>query len=154
MTDWQQQVREFMVEVKELELPRHPTVDISERMLELCRSLMDEELNELTDAMHNNDLVAIADGIADLLYVVLYTANAYGIYMDPIFAEVQRSNMTKKGGPIREDGKQLKPDTYSPPDLAPLLAKQKYVPLAYIEDKEVAWLTPTDEIINENMSKP
>lgn len=123
MTDWQHQVRLFMTEVKELELPRQPFI-ASPLIKELCKALCTEECSELVQALEAEDIVEIADGIADLIYVALYTANAYGLYLDPIFQEVQRSNMTKKGGSKREDGKQLKGQDYSPPNIEALIKAQ------------------------------
>jgi len=69
-------------------------------------------------------LVAVADDLADLMYVVLYTANAWGIDMAPIFLAVHDSNMTKVGGPKSHNGKQLKPPTYVPPNLEPIIQAQ------------------------------
>jgi NTP pyrophosphatase (non-canonical NTP hydrolase) len=97
-------------------------------------SLMEEELlgdGELVDSMKNGDMVGIADGLADLLYVVFGTASAYGINMQAVFDEVQRSNMSKipEDGILlrREDGKILKPATFSPADLAPVMIDLGYV---------------------------
>lgn len=70
------------------------------------------------------NLVEIADGLGDLIYVVLYTANKYGLDLDPIFEEIQRSNMTKIGGQINSAGKLIKPDTYSPAQLTPIIQDQ------------------------------
>ncbi len=86
--------------------------------------LMTEELLELYDAMRADDLAAIADGIADLLYVVYGTAVEAGIDIEPIFAEVHRSNMTKIGGHKNEIGKWVKPDSYSPALLEPIIKDQ------------------------------
>lgn len=122
--DWQHQVATFMREVKNLELPTRPII-CAPLIRELCKVLMKEELAELVKAMDEEDMVEIADGIADLLYVTLHTANCYGLHVDPIFMEVQRSNMTKKGGPTRSDGKQLKPDSYSPPSIARIIKAQQ-----------------------------
>lgn len=122
--DWQHQVATFMREVKGLDLPSKPIVP-APLIKELCIALIVEEYGELVKAIVADDIVEIADGIADLLYVTLYTANAYGLKMEPIFMEVQRSNMSKKGGPKREDGKQLKGASYSPPDLASIIRAQK-----------------------------
>lgn len=122
--DWQHQVATFMREVKGLDLPTRPTHPPL-LTLDLCKALMTEELGELTTAMYDDNMVEIADGIADLIYVALYTANVYGLKMEPIFTEVQRSNMTKKGGAKRPDGKQLKPDTYEPPNLRAIIEAQQ-----------------------------
>lgn len=125
----QQQVAEFMRDVKGLTLPDKP---IDDGPGELCRALILEETDETCDAMYACDqwgnktdaLVELADGLADLLYVVLYTANAYGIDIEPIFNEVHRSNMTKLNAPKRNDGKQLKGENYQPPNLEPLIKAQ------------------------------
>lgn len=72
-----------------------PTGKIPEDEWRLRRNLMREELRELEQAMLDNDIVAIADGVADLMYVVIGTAVAYGIDIDPIFDIVHDNNMTK-----------------------------------------------------------
>ncbi len=57
--------------------------------------LMTEEFCEIIDAMRRGNVVDLADGLADLLYVVYGTAVAFGIPIESIFQEVHRSNMTK-----------------------------------------------------------
>lgn len=86
--------------------------------------LIQEEFAELQEAMTAQDLPAVAKELADLLYVVYGTAVSYGVDMDPVFREVHRSNLSKVGGYKREDGKWVKPPTYSPADVKPLLARQ------------------------------
>lgn len=98
------------------------TVDDSTRALRI--HLIQEEFEELRDAMTNDDLPSIAKEMADLLYVVYGTAVSYGIDMDPVFREVHRSNMSKVGGYKRADGKWVKPATYSPAQIAPILTEQ------------------------------
>jgi predicted HAD superfamily Cof-like phosphohydrolase len=46
-----------------------------------------------------------------------------GVDLQPFFEEVHRANMTKAGGPKREDGKQLKPVNWRPPDMAAVLTR-------------------------------
>jgi NTP pyrophosphatase (non-canonical NTP hydrolase) len=131
MMQEQAAVARFMRDVKGLELPERPTLTTVE-IRRLCDSLIREEAEETSVALRlapaSEDpvdaLVEIADGLADTLYVVLYTANALGIDLEPIFNEVQRSNMTKLGGEKRTDGKQLKPASYEPPKLRPLIEAQ------------------------------
>ena len=89
--------------------------------------LIKEEFNELKEALAREDLASIAKEMADLLYVVYGTAVSYGIDMDPVFREVHRSNMSKVGGHKREDGKWVKPATYSPALIEPILAEQGLV---------------------------
>ena len=102
---------------------RAPTV-VDERTRALRERLIQEEFDELKEAMAKNDLPAIAKEMADLLYVVYGTAVSYGIDMEPVFREVHRSNMSKVGGYKRDDGKWVKPATYSPAAVAPILAEQ------------------------------
>ena len=105
-------------------LPSFPEDDIQK----LRFDLIEEELDELQYGIDNKDIVEIADALTDLLYVVYGAGHAFGIDLDECFSEVHRSNMSKLGPnfkPIkREDGKVLKPDTYSPPDLKTILAGQ------------------------------
>jgi predicted HAD superfamily Cof-like phosphohydrolase len=100
-----------------------PTV-VDARTRELRVKLIQEEFDELREALAAEDLSSIAKEMADLLYVVYGTAVSYGIDMDPVFREVHRSNMSKVGGYKREDGKWVKPATYSPAHIEPILAEQ------------------------------
>jgi len=90
--------------------------------------LIEEEFNEFAKAVglqeYDPNLVAIADALGDLLYVVYGAAISYGIDMEPIFKEIHRSNMTKIGGYIAENGKLIKPSTYDPPKLINILYSQ------------------------------
>ena len=69
--------------------------------------------------------VEVIDGLCDLLYVVFGTAVAMGVDLDPFFAEVHKTNMAKLAGPVREDGKRLKPEGWQPPDIEGLLEKAR-----------------------------
>jgi len=94
--------------------------------------LIDEELTELHEAMVNEDIIEIADALTDLLYVVYGAGHTYGIDLNRCFAEVHRSNMSKfvDGKRIKNaEGKVMKPDTYSPPDLSFLLPEMTDLPL-------------------------
>ena len=88
---------------------------------ELRFELIAEEVQELSTAIDNDDIVEIADALTDILYVVYGAGHAYGIDLDECFNEVHRSNMSKlgeDGKPIyREDGKVMKGPAYSAPDL-------------------------------------
>ena len=100
-----------------------PTV-VDGRTRELRIKLIQEEFDELKEALASDDLSSIAKEKADLLYVVYGTAVSYGIDMEPVFREVHRSNMSKVGGYKRDDGKWVKPVTYSPALIEPILAEQ------------------------------
>ena len=103
-----------------------PTV-ADERTCELRVALIQEEFDELKEALAVKNLSSIAKEMADLLYVVYGTAVSYGIDMGPVFREVHRSNMSKVGGYKREDGKWVKPATYSPALIEPILQEQEPV---------------------------
>lgn len=102
----------------------HPKIPANARK-SLRRKLMGEELMELYNAMEDEDIIKIADGLGDLLYVVFGTALEYGIPIGDIFTEIHRSNMTKLwlDGKVhyRQDGKVQKPPTFSPPNLEHIL---------------------------------
>ena len=88
---------------------------------------MQEELKEVVEAMHNEPIENIAKELADLIYVTYGTVLAYGLQdkFTDIFDEVHRSNMSKldeDGNPVlREDGKVLKSENYSPADIKKIL---------------------------------
>jgi predicted HAD superfamily Cof-like phosphohydrolase len=122
MNDWQKKVRAFHIATGQ---PHKSTPgDISDERKLLRERLIREEFYELVYAMDKGLMAATADAIADLLYVVLGTAVELGIDMDPIFQAVHNANMTKINGPVREDGKQLKPEGWQPPDIEKLLDDQ------------------------------
>lgn len=122
-------VRTFMVACDQpvLTTPACPTEDRAALRSRLIR----EEANETLTAIFNEDLEEIADGLADLIYVAVGTALEYGIPLDRVWAEVQRSNMAKVDpatGKVakREDGKVLKPEGWTPPDIAAALRQDEF----------------------------
>lgn len=94
---------------------------ISEDLAELRAGLLDEECQEVTDALLMWGRMEIAKELADLVYVAYGTAVSFGIDLDLAITEVHRSNMSKlglNGRPIlRDDGKVLKGPNYQPPDM-------------------------------------
>lgn len=119
MNAWQSMVRDFH---RKFNLTEGDDPYIREPGLRM--DLIDEEAGEIDRALMDNDIEKAADGLADLIYVCLGAAVAWGIDLDPIFAEVHRTNMAKEGGPKRGDGKLLKPPGWQPPDIARLLREQ------------------------------
>lgn len=73
-----------------------PTIPSAERS-SLRVSLLQEELNELKEAIADNDLVEIADALCDLQYVLSGAVLEFGLgeKFGKLFNEVQRSNMSK-----------------------------------------------------------
>ena len=88
-------------------------------------SLINEELEELKNAIKNNDLKETADALTDILYVTYGAGHAFGVNLDKCFDEVQQSNMSKfgeDGKPIYNDeGKVMKGPKYFKPDLSKFL---------------------------------
>ena len=94
----------------------------SDKINKLRIDLIKEELDELQEAMKNNDLLEVADALTDILYVTYGAGHAFGIDLDKCFEEVQNSNMSKldeNGKPIyNEAGKVMKGPNYFKPDLS------------------------------------
>ena len=94
----------------------------TEKINKLRIDLIKEELEELTEAMNNKDLLEVADALTDILYVTYGAGHAFGIDLDQCFKEVQNSNMSKldeDGKPIYNDaGKVMKGPNYFKPDLS------------------------------------
>jgi predicted HAD superfamily Cof-like phosphohydrolase len=68
------------------------------------------------------DLPAFADGLTDLLYVIVGTLLAFGIDGGPIARLVHEANCKK--GPAGVSGKPTKPDGWKPPDVEGELVRQ------------------------------
>ena len=99
----------------------------SEKTNSLRLSLIQEELDELTKAIKENDILEVADALTDILYVTYGAGHSFGINLDKCFEEVQKSNMSKlgkDGKPIyNENGKVMKGPDYFKPDLSKFLTK-------------------------------
>lgn len=105
--------------------------DVTEHNAELGLSLIAEEHNELVNACcqeGEESLVDIADALGDLLYVTTWTALAFGFPMVEIMEEIQRANMAKfgPGSTKREDGKQLKPPDWKPPNIEQFIFPERF----------------------------
>jgi len=98
----------------------------SDKINKLRIDLIKEELEELQEAMKNNDLLEVADALTDILYVTYGAGHAFGIDLDKCFDEVQNTNMSKlgeNGEPIyNESGKVMKGPNYFKPDLSKFLS--------------------------------
>ena len=123
--DWFQDIVDFHNEVMlDKHLPKFPSIP-HPAYQRLRRTLIKEEVKETIHAITMNDVSAIADGIADSIVVLLGTAVTYGIDMRPIWDIVHGSNMAKKGGKLRADGKMLKKEGWQPPDIAGEIRRQQ-----------------------------
>ena len=65
------------------------------KLTKLRLDLINEEVNELNDAIKNNDFVETIDALADILYVVYGAGASFGIDLDKAFDVVHKSNMSK-----------------------------------------------------------
>lgn len=124
MNEFQRSVQKFH-EKFGLTINEKPSIP-SEKDAKLRVNLINEEAKEFEEATNAKDIVKVADALADLLYVVYGAALTYGLDMEPIFREVQRSNMSKvwEDGTVAKreiDGKILKPPTYSPADITKVI---------------------------------
>ena len=105
-----------------------PTIPNRERIA-LRHRLLTEEVFELHDASFKGDIVEVADGIVDCLYILFGTAHEFGLanLLPELFESVQKSNMSKldaDGNAIfREDGKVVKSSLFFKPDLEKIIFK-------------------------------
>lgn len=149
MNKIQQNVREFHEKAGQL-INDKPTIVDSKTAILRVRLLLEEVLefaeasgveiltkegdNLDTEAINGEltfshtgkaDLIEVADALADINYVSAGAAICYGIDMEPIGEEVQRSNMSKFIDGYRdENGKWIKGPSYTPVNLEPILKVQ------------------------------
>lgn len=94
---------------------------------DLYLRLITEEYLELVYAFEHRDIVEIADACADLKWVIEGLEHTLDLPQQPIWDEVARSNLDKisENGTVlrREDGKILKPEGWTPPNIAGIIAK-------------------------------
>lgn len=108
-----------------------PIAEIGAEEIALRYRLMEEENNEYLEAAKAGDIVEIADALGDMLYILCGTMLKHGMQdkMEEVFKEIQRSNMSKldeNGNAIRrEDGKVLKSNLYTRPDIQSILNNGK-----------------------------
>ena len=94
----------------------------------LYMKLISEEYNETLDAFNKSDLVELADGLADMVWVIMGMCNSCGIQFDNVWKEVRASNMSKfvDGKAIKNEyGKIMKPKTYFKPNIKNALGLEK-----------------------------
>jgi predicted HAD superfamily Cof-like phosphohydrolase len=96
---------------------------------EATERMMIRRMREVEIGLNTVDQSAedLADGLADVMVIVLGTAVAAGIDLEPVFNEVMDANDSKcgLGARVRADGKLLKPIDWRGPDIAGVLARQK-----------------------------
>ena len=115
--NYQKDVSEFMI-LGEQKVS--PVLNLKNDQTRLYMNLIEEEFNETLNAFIEDDLVEVADGLADMVWVIMGMCNSAGIDFDKIWKEVKSSNMSKfvEGKFIKNDaGKIMKPKTYFKPDI-------------------------------------
>lgn len=123
MSNMYKDVKDFQTAVGQHVGTKPEFPDMHERNLRM--KLMSEEFNEYMEGEQKDDIENVAKELADIIYIVCGTAASYGIPLDTVFDEVHKSNMAKLGPDgrpkRREDGKILKPDGWTPPDIKSIL---------------------------------
>ncbi|APU89020.1 HAD hydrolase-like protein [Virus Rctr197k] len=143
MNPFQAAVRDFH-RVMDAPAPDRPKLDLSTYRFELRAKLILEEALEFIDACgcfaevtpdddddghymtvdgphETPNWSEMIDALCDIMYVTVGAAIEMGIDLQPFFDLVHEANMKKAAGPVREDGKKLKPPGWQPPDIQGLL---------------------------------
>ena len=97
----------------------------TDKINKLRVDLIEEEVEELKEAINKKDLQETVDALTDILYVTYGAGHAFGVNLDKCFEEVQNSNMSKlgeDGKPIyNENGKVMKGPNYFKPNLKKII---------------------------------
>jgi predicted HAD superfamily Cof-like phosphohydrolase len=98
--------------------------EVNEKQFEMYKNLIEEEFNELVTAENNNDPIEQLDALIDILVVTIGAIHSMGADAEGAWKEVMKTNFAKidsETGKVRkrEDGKVLKPQGWTPPNLKP-----------------------------------
>lgn len=118
---------EFM-ELCEAMFPGNESEQETKERVECLQQLLRRQLIGVARLGNPVNLAKLADALADLDYVIEGTRLEFGINGKPIANAVHIANMRKVGGPVREDGKQLKPPGWTSPDIEGCLKAQGWKP--------------------------
>lgn len=125
MSPEQAMVQEFHVKYGAPVAQRPTLISVKDRMRRA--RLIFTEAAEFIEAADKDDFVEMVDALADILVVTYGTAVEMGVDLEPVFAEVHRSNMSKNGGKDA-GGKILKGPGFRPPDIVQALRAQGWEP--------------------------
>jgi predicted HAD superfamily Cof-like phosphohydrolase len=120
--NWSSDVAEFMRAMGQRLEPRPGAEYLPSKETTLYSSLVIEEYHEWYNA---KGMAESVDGAIDLIWVTLGWLHSIGVDPQPIWDAVQAANMAKTTGPVRADGKRLKPDGWKHPDIAALIDQQR-----------------------------
>lgn len=103
---------------------------LNQNQFDLYVNLIQEELDELKQAIGDQDQVEILDALLDIVVVTIGAMHSMGADAEGGWKEVMRTNFAKidkETGKVRkrEDGKVLKPLGWEPPNLKPFVTKEK-----------------------------
>lgn len=85
------------------------------------RALLRGALYNIEGAITADEIFAIGPALAGMVSTISVILDAWRIPLRPFWREVQRANMDKLGGSVREDGKRMKPLGWRGPDHAPIV---------------------------------
>jgi predicted HAD superfamily Cof-like phosphohydrolase len=118
---YQEDVEKFMMAGDQ---PIQENLTLNGAQQELYMNLITEEYKETLEAFHEKDVIEVADGLADMVWVIMGMCSSCGIDFEKVWNEVKASNMSKfiDGKAIKnEDGKIMKPEAYFRPDIKKVL---------------------------------
>ena len=118
---YQKDVEDFMTAGDQ---PIKKELSLKGEQQNLYMNLITEEYRETIEAFDNDDLIEVADGLADMVWVIMGMCSSCGIDFNKVWEEVRASNMSKfvDGRAIKnEAGKIMKPETYFKPNIKKVL---------------------------------
>ena len=118
---YQEDVEKFMMAGDQ---PIQENLTLNGAQQELYMDLITEEYKETLEAFQEKDMIEVADGLADMVWVIMGMCSSCGIDFEKVWNEVKASNMSKfiDGKAIKnEDGKIMKPEAYFRPDIKKVL---------------------------------
>lgn len=118
---YQEDVENFMMAGDQ---PIQENLTLNGAQQELYMDLITEEYKETLEAFQEKDMIEVADGLADMVWVIMGMCSSCGIDFEKVWNEVKASNMSKfiDGKAIKnEAGKIMKPKTYFRPDIKKVL---------------------------------
>lgn len=94
----------------------------NQEQFKMYLSLIQEEADELAQAIQQHDKVETLDALIDILVVTIGAIHSLGVDAEGAWNEVLASNLAKIDKETnkvrkREDGKVLKPEGWQPPNL-------------------------------------
>ena len=103
--------------------------DFNQTQFNMYLKLIEEETDELSAAINNHNKVETLDALIDILVVTIGAIHSLGADAEGAWKEVMNTNFAKidkETGKVRkrEDGKVLKPQGWTPPELAPFVTKE------------------------------